>query len=152
MIEVKNKNQCCGCNACGDVCPCNCIHYETDIEGFWYPIIDIKKCINCSLCEKICPIIHSNELKHNDYTESICYAAENKNIEVVFDSTSGGIFSSLAYYMYKQNGYVGGAIFNKDMSVSQFVSNDKNDLVKLRSSKYLQSNFEGFYKKLRIFL
>lgn len=149
MIEIKDKVQCCGCNACGDICPKKCITYETDIEGFWYPVVNKDKCIDCGLCEKVCPVIHSNEVKHNDYEKSICYAAENKNIEVVFDSTSGGLFSALASAMYKEKGYVGGAIFNEDMSVRQYISADKNDLEKLRSSKYLQSSFEGFYKQVK---
>ena len=149
MIEIKDKVQCCGCNACGDICPKNCITYENDIEGFWYPIINKEKCIDCGLCEKVCPVIHSAELKHNDFEKSICYAAENKNIEVVFDSTSGGLFSALASAMYKDKGYVGGAIFNEDMSVRQYISADKKDLEKLRSSKYLQSHFDGFYKQVK---
>ena len=149
MIEIKEKVQCCGCNACGDVCPKGCIHYETDIEGFWYPVVNKENCINCHLCEKVCPVIHADELKHNDYEKAICYAAENKNIEVVFDSTSGGLFSALASNMYKDKGYVGGAIFNEDMSVRQYISADKNDLPKLRSSKYLQSHFDGFYTQVK---
>ena len=36
----------------------------------------------------------------------------NKNIEVRFDSTSGGAFSALADEIYKKSGYVGGAIYN----------------------------------------
>ena len=42
-----------------------------------------------------------------------------------FDSTSGGLFSALAELIYKEGGYVGGAIFNDDYSVSHFISNDK---------------------------
>ena len=81
--------------------------------------------------------------------ESICYAAVHKNLEVRFDSTSGGLFSAFAEVMYKSNGYVGGALFNEDFSVRQFISDDKNDLPALRSSKYLQSNAEGFFSKVR---
>ncbi len=33
--------------------------------------------------------------------------------------------------------------------VKHYISNDKKDLIKLRSSKYLQSNLEGFYKEVR---
>lgn len=122
MIDIKDKVECCGCDACGDICPKDCIHYETDIEGFWYPVVDLKKCIDCDLCEKVCPIIHSDEVKQNDYEHPICYAAENKNIEVVFDSTSGGLFSALAVLTYSNSGYVGGAVFNDDMSVSHYIS------------------------------
>lgn len=149
MINISDKSKCCGCNACGDVCSHNAITFQTDIEGFWYPVVDKDKCVNCGLCEKVCPVIHAKELKKNDLTQSICYAAEHKNLEVVFDSTSGGLFSALADIMYRDKGYVGGAVFNEDFSVRQYISSDKSDLPRLRSSKYLQSNFEGFYKQVR---
>lgn len=149
MIDIKNKIDCCGCNACGDICPTDAITFKTDIEGFWYPEVNLDKCINCHLCEKTCPQIHYEELKHNEFKEPKCFAAINKNIEVRFDSTSGGMFSAIADHFYKQGGYVGGAIFNEDWSVSHFISNDKKDLPALRSSKYLQSDASGFYKAVR---
>lgn len=149
MIEIKDKVDCCGCNACGDVCPQDAITFKTDIEGFWYPEVDKEKCVDCGLCENVCPVMHSKELKKNDLLQSICYAAEHKNLEVVFDSTSGGLFSAMADIMYLQNGFVGGAVFNENFSVRHFISADKKDLPLLRSSKYLQSNLEGFYKDVR---
>ena len=149
MIQIENKAECCGCNACGDSCTYGAITFKTDIEGFWYPEVDKEKCVDCGLCTKVCPIINVKELKKNDLSQSICYAAEHKNIEVVFDSTSGGIFSALAEIMYKSEGYVGGAVFNDDFSVRQYISNNKEDLVKIRSSKYLQSSLEGFFKQVR---
>lgn len=149
LINIKQKPECCGCNACGDICPKDAITFTCDKEGFLYPKVDKSKCVECGLCEKTCPVLHSGELKKNDLPESICYAAEHKNLEVVFDSTSGGLFSALAEQMYRQNGFVGGAIFNEDLSVSQFISADEKDLVRLRSSKYLQSNAEGFYKEVK---
>lgn len=149
MIDISDKAMCCGCNACGDVCAHDAITFKTDIEGFWYPEVDKSKCTDCGLCEKVCPIINIDTLKKNNLKQSICYVAEHKDIEVVFDSTSGGLFSALADIMYRNKGYVGGAIFNEDFSVRQYISPDKKDLIKLRSSKYLQSNFTGFYKQLR---
>ena len=84
MINITNKVDCCGCNACGDICPKDAIRFETDIEGFWYPKVDRDKCIDCGLCEKTCPVINIGTLKHNDLPQSVCYAAEHKNLEVVF--------------------------------------------------------------------
>lgn len=149
MIEIKDKKDCCGCNACGDICPNGSITFKTDIEGFWYPEVNKDSCIDCHLCENVCPAIHSKELKKNEYEEAICHAAIHKNIETRFDSTSGGIFSALAEKTYKEGGFVGGAIFTDTWGVRQFISGDKNDLAALRSSKYLQSDAQGFYKSVK---
>lgn len=40
MIDIKRKEDCCGCNACGDACAHEAITFKTDNEGFWYPEID----------------------------------------------------------------------------------------------------------------
>lgn len=66
-----------------------------------------------------------------------------------FASTSGGMFSVLALQMYKQGGYVGGAIFDEGWMVSKLISNDKSYLEKIRGSKLHQSNSQGFYEKVR---
>lgn len=146
MLEIKNKVDCCGCNACGDVCNHNAITFKTDIEGFWYPEIDEDKCVDCGLCEKVCPIINIKDLKKNDApTPFHTIAAINKNMQVRWNSTSGGAFSALADNIFKKGGYVGGAVYDENFLVHQIVSDKSDDLPKLRSSKYLQSNAEGFY-------
>ena len=149
MIQITDKAKCCGCNACGDICAHHAITFQTDIEGFWYPVVDKDKCVDCGLCEKVCPVIHAEELKKNDFEKPICFAANHKNLEVRFDSTSGGAFSAMAEEVYKKGGYVGGAIYQEDFYTIQLISQDKSDLKKLRSSKYLQSNAEGFYKQVK---
>ena len=149
MINISRKEECCGCNACGDICPKSAISYQIDIEGFWYPKVDSDKCIGCGLCEKVCPIITVCKSRSMNEQEPECYAAEHKSVEVIFNSTTGGMFSALADDMYGQKGYVGGAIHNDDFSVSHIISNDRNDLRRLRRSKDLQSNAEGFYKQVK---
>lgn len=149
MIDIKRKEDCCGCNACGDACPKGCITFETDIEGFSYPVVDKDTCINCHLCEKVCPIINIDKLKKNDFKQPETHAAVSKNIMTRFASTSGGMFTVLAQQMYKQGGYVGGAIFDEGWMVSQLISNDKADLEKIRGSKLHQSNSQGFYEKVK---
>lgn len=149
MINIKEKRNCCGCNACYDVCPKDAITLSTDIEGFWYPRVDIDKCINCGLCERTCPQLHIETLKKNDFEYPVCFAAIHKNIEVRFGSTTGGLFSALAEQMYREGGYVGGAIYNKDFSVSHFISNNPSDLTLLRQSKYSQSQTCGIYKEVK---
>ena len=150
MIQIQDKSKCCGCCACVDVCAHHAITLKTDIEGFWYPEVDKDKCVDCGLCEKVCPELHILDLKKNDFEKPAhSIAAINKNMSVRWDSTSGGAFSALADVMYAQGGYVSGAVYNDDFSVSNYISNNQEDLKRLRSSKYLQSKAEGLYKQIR---
>ena len=44
MINISKKKDCCGCNACGDVCPKHSITFKIDKEGFWYPEVEMDTC------------------------------------------------------------------------------------------------------------
>lgn len=149
MIEIKDKKDCCGCNACGDVCHKQAITFATDNEGFWYPKVDVDLCDDCHQCERVCPMLNIEKLKHNDFDRPIVYGCYAKDIVIRYDSTSGGIFSMLANAMYKQGGYVSGALYTESFDVKNHISNDKKDLRRLRSSKYLQSNAEGLFKEIK---
>ena len=39
MIEIKNKVDCCGCNACGDACAKKAITFKIDNEGYWSDLL-----------------------------------------------------------------------------------------------------------------
>ena len=47
MIEIKDKRDCCGCSACVQKCPKQCISLKDDNEGFLYPEVDKVTCIDC---------------------------------------------------------------------------------------------------------
>ena len=152
MIDVKNKIDCCGCQACGDVCHAGAISFHSDNEGFWYPEVDKDKCTDCHLCEKICPVLNIDALRHHNKSAPKVFGGYNKHIVIRFDSTSGGVFSLLAQAMYKQKGYVSGAIYTDEFKVVNFISDDKKDLKRLRSSKYVQSNADGLYRRIKSLL
>ena len=63
MIEIKDKSQCCGCNACVQRCPKQCIAMCEDEEGFLYPEVDEAICIDCGLCENVCPVINQADAR-----------------------------------------------------------------------------------------
>lgn len=148
MKEIIEKSKCCGCNACGDVCPKGAITFLNDKEGFWYPVINQNLCVDCGLCQKTCPVLTkaNNVIR---YDEPLVYAAYTKDETIRTDSTSGGIHSMLALAMYDQKAYIGGAVYNKDHTVRHIVSPDRQLLPEIRSSKYLQSSMEGVYKEVR---
>lgn len=148
MINIVDKTVCCGCNACGDICPKDAITFKTDLEGFWYPEVDRNLCIECGLCEQVCPILTKMEVGDR-YLTPLVFAAYSKNEEIRLDSTSGGIHSMLALAMYRKKAYVGGAVYKEDHTVAHIISEDKEDLSQIRSSKYLQSDMSFLYKKIK---
>lgn len=148
MISIINKKDCCGCNACGDVCTHQAITFQTDIEGFWYPVVDKDKCTDCGLCEKVCPIVEK-AINIKRFEEPKVFAAYTKDDAIRIDSTSGGIYSMLALALYDKHAYVGGAVYNEDHTVSHILSNKIEMLPEIRSSKYLQSSMNELYKKIR---
>ena len=106
MIEIKDKKDCCGCWACKNVCPVQCITMPEDKEGFRYPTVDKDKCINCHLCEKVCPIINKKE---EPAKPQKAYVVQNKDPQVLRESTSGGAFSAIAKAVICKGGIVFGA-------------------------------------------
>lgn len=64
MLKLTSKQNCCGCTACASICPKGCIAMQADEEGFCYPQIDEALCIDCGLCEKVCPLLHKPD-KHS---------------------------------------------------------------------------------------
>ena len=148
MIEIKNKENCTSCFACYNVCPVNAIEMVEDSEGFKYPKVNKEKCINCGLCDKTCPVMH-NKIEEDYYKKPIVIAAYTKNNHIRLDSTSGGVFSELAKKIYSENGYVCGAIYNKEWGVEHIISDNIKDLEDLRSSKYLQSDINDVFTKIK---
>ncbi len=149
MIDLKKKENCTGCKACGDVCPKDAITFRTDKEGFWYPEIDRSKCVDCHLCEKVCPELNLKRLRQTGTFKPEYYALLNKDLSVRLDSTSGGAFSLLANQTFQAGGYVGGAVYTEDFHVRHFLTDNPEDLKRLRSSKYLQSDTAGFYRQVK---
>lgn len=148
MINILNKVNCCGCNACGDVCAQHAITFKTDNEGFWYPEVNNELCIDCGLCDKVCPMQHKADFVSR-YEEATVYGAYAKDEAIRLDSTSGGIHSMLALEKLSKQSYIGGAVYNADHTCSQIVTSDASRLPEIRSSKYLQSESEGLYKEIR---
>lgn len=150
MIAITRREECCGCHACGDACPRAAISFTADEEGFLNPVVNASLCTHCGLCDKVCPIQRVEAMRQaaGDQKPDLC-AAINRNLETRFDSTSGGIFSVLAEYVFAQDGFVGGAVWGGGFGIHQVVTENESDLPRLRSSKYAQSDAQGFYKAVK---
>ena len=82
----------------------------------------------------------------------ISFAAANRNKKIRMQSSSGGIFSLLAEYIIHNGGAVFGAAFNKEFLVEHIKVEDINSLLKLRGSKYIQSDIKNTYKAAKALL
>lgn len=153
MIEIKNKCDCCGCGACDNICPQNCITMIEDDEGFLYPTVDQQRCVNCNLCVHVCPMIEAQNVSHPANAEKhTAYAAYAKDKNLRLHSSSGGVFSLSAEWILQQGGIVFGAAYDKNFLVHHIAIEKIEDLPVLRGSKYLQSRTEKAFQQVRDYL
>ena len=144
-FSTRDSSKCCGCKACLNVCPKHAIQFKKDDEGFVYPVIQEDRCVNCNACAKVCPY-DSGVLKQKPID---IYALQNLNDDVLFNSSSGGMFRLLADYVIDHGGYVVGAIFSKDYAVELAISNERSIIEKMMGSKYVYSDPKDIYKKTK---
>jgi len=149
MIETLNKDRCNGCCACLNVCPAECISMEADAEGFLHPVVDHDRCTRCGLCLDKCPEINKPTNNGDRSADPRVLAAWHADPSIRKESTSGGVFSALAESCWKSGGMVAGAVYLEDHTVSHLLTNDPADIVRLRSSKYLQSYMGATYADIK---
>ncbi len=148
MINITRKEECCGCQACGDICPKGAISFKTDEEGIWYPEVNQDTCIDCHLCERVCPIINKVGRPDNSIDPKT-FILQAPNPVDRLKSASGGAYTLLINEVFNRGGYVAGHIWNDKASVKGFISCKPEDLDILRGTKYLQSDVEGIYKVVK---
>lgn len=149
MITISDSKDCCGCEACLNACPVDAISMKEDDKGFVYPYVDLNKCIECHICEKVCvfpkPFEDSNEIK----MKPVCLAAQNISEEQLRNSASGGAFSALANYVLNNGGEVWGAAWDESMNLFHVSIHTSIDIIKLQGSKYVQSDIGLAFRKIQ---
>lgn len=148
MINKVKVEQCCLCKACINACPVEAIHFTKEHKEFLYPNIDSNKCIECGLCEKVCPALNQSE-SFIDSNEILTCAVKNKNLEDRIMSSSGGMFIALAQLFLSKNGYVCGAVFDEEFQVKHVLTNDLNLVKQMQGSKYVQSDIGYVYREIK---
>lgn len=148
MIHITDKKNCCGCSACVQRCPKQCIRLEEDTEGFLYPQVDEETCIKCGLCEKVCPIL--NQADKLSVLEVL--AVKNPDDEERMNSSSGGVFLPLAREVINQGGVVFGAVYDESWEVHHVYAEKIEDVYPMMGSKYLQSKIGNSFKDAERFL
>ena len=146
VTELSNfDKKCTGCSACANVCPVNAIQMNENKEGFFYPFVDSSRCISCERCLGVC-VVNTENLPKDNFIK--CYSYQGPD-EVRKISSSGGAFYALAQAVLEQNGVVHGAAYNSKLIGVNHCSTEDVPLENLLRSKYVQSQIDMDYRKVR---
>ena len=135
--------------ACYNACNHNAIDKIYDRKGFIHPKVDETKCVNCGLCSNACPVLKTQ----NRNTQNLVYAGWIKDDTIRQKSSSGGLFYALSCYCIGKGGVVFGAQYAEDYkSVEHGIADSINDIEKLMTSKYVQSDINNSFRLCKQYL
>lgn len=146
----KDQKDCCGCEACAQICPKNIIEMRQDYEGFFYPsITDEDRCIHCGLCKSVCPLKSPFE-KPRTIRKS--FGGYNKEESVIKHCASGGFAYTLSSQFIEIGGVVYGVRYSernvRDIEYTRCETKDQ--LLPTCGSKYAQSRKNDVFKQVKI--
>lgn len=150
MAKKVRKEECCGCQACTNICESGCIALEVDEEGFWYPALDETSCTGCGKCTDVCPFL--GLLESEEKKEFEIYGAWSTDEKIRFSSSSGGIFRLFAELIVEQGGVVFGARINERGDIIHDYAENKEKIINFCKSKYVQSDTQNVYRNVKEFL
>ena len=148
MIQIKDKADCCGCTACASICPKDAITMEPDTLGFKYPKVDLDKCIDCGLCEKVCAF-NDNYDKSLNLKEPEIYAARHKDMHEIETSRSGAAFIAISDYILENGGIVYGVGYKDHFRVAHKRATTKEERNEFKGSKYVQSDLDEIFRQVK---
>lgn len=151
MIKLSDQQHCTGCLACVDSCAQKALTAYYDNEGHLTYKLDASLCVECGLCERVCPIVSGYSYGTNTLNTSQPFAAWGKDRQLRLKSSSGGVFAHLAKQVIDKSGVVVGASM-QDNIVKHIAIDKIEDIYLLQGSKYTQSVTEGIYKIVKKYL
>lgn len=122
---------------------------KPDKEGFRYPVIDQEKCVDCGLCERVCPCINK---KVEIPKKQMAYLVQNRDETIRSESTAGGAFSAIASNVIEKGGIVYGVSYDSKFRVGHTKTDRIEELGKFRNSKYVQSNTGVTFSEVKNYL
>lgn len=150
MPNLPDKQNCCACAACVDICPKGALFMKEDKNGFYSISIDSSKCIDCGLCEKRCHILNGDKLSWSNAQSVSPKAGWSTKSDLISRSASGAIFAQVAYnFLEEGNTFVYGASLLSDNTVRHIEISKVSEIPLLQNSKYQQSYTVGVYKQVR---
>ena len=151
MPKLADIYTCTGCLACVDSCAKGALRSYYNDEGHLTFSFDTSSCIDCGLCEKVCPVISDFLYGENVLCKSTPFAAWSCDDLLRAKSSSGGVFATLAKHIISQSGVaIGASLYHNE--VRHVVIDTVEDIYKLQGSKYTQSDTAGIYRAAKEYL
>ena len=144
--NICSSDLCTGCSACMNICAKRAITMQENECGFVFPVIDSALCVDCGLCEKICPALHPQSF--ND-TPKHTYATVCNDTEERSSSSSGGLSSLICRHIIRKGGVAYGCSQINYQDIRHIRVDNENDLYKLKGSKYVQSNIGYIFRDVK---
>ena len=150
-IRTQDKKLCCGCTACAAICEHKAISMQEDYEGFLFPVLDNDLCVNCGLCDKVCPM--GSDHQANSGQDQKSYLAISEHPEHYCQSATIGICTILARLFVENGGKVFGVSLDESTwKTSHICVSDNEGVERLRNSKYIQSDLQQTFSEAKDFL
>jgi len=147
-IRTQDKKLCCGCTACSAICEHKAISMQEDSEGFLFPVLDNDLCINCGLCDKICPM--GSDHQANSGQDQKTYLAISEHPEHYSKSATVGICTILARLFVENGGCVFGVCLDESTwKTFHICVSDNEGIERLRNSKYIQSDLRQAFSETK---
>lgn len=151
--NIVNKNLCTGCGTCVALCPMEALRLDVDHhKGIYTPYVIENKCIDCTLCSKVCPgggiDFHNFNYKiykklpedylYGNYINNYFGYSLNENTR--YHSSSGGLVTSILLFALKE-GLIDGALItrmnNQDpLKPLSFIARTRDEIIDASGSKY----------------
>lgn len=143
MKTVCKVNKCTGCMACVDICAKDAISILDQLRNY-NAIIDESKCVDCGQCHYVCP----NNKCPTMTRPTTWYQGWASNEAIRGAGSSGGIATAIAATFVENGGVVCSCVFEAGEFRFDIV-NKVEEVNRFSGSKYVKSNPEGTYKKLK---
>lgn len=144
MIELPT-NECCGCRSCEQRCPKDAITMVLDREGFLKPRINAYKCIDCGLCQKVCPL--KNQTLYPEAGNARLFYHSDRKWRM--SASSSGAFEAVCrVWVHNQEFSIFGCVL-EGFRAYHLEIQDWDAFSLLKKSKYIQSDTRNTFTTVK---